>query len=101
MAIKVNIISGVHKGKVGELTGVLHASGIALVKTAENEELAVGIKEILNVVKSYLVLYTVDGKVCHSILKAHNAQAAVDEIRKLNPGCEVYSIGEVTKEKWV
>lgn len=43
---KVKVIHGQYKGRVGILTGVFWAANVALIKTENDEEIAVNLSEI-------------------------------------------------------
>ena len=44
--IKVKIIHGQHKGIIGTVTGVFWGANVALIKTENDEEIAVNLSEI-------------------------------------------------------
>lgn len=102
MAINVKIINGEHKGKVGELSGVLHGSGIALVKTPGGEELAVKTKEVTNIsnLNSYIVSWKREGQgeLFYDAVEAVSAQDAVDEVRNTHFHALVYTVSKITRD---
>jgi hypothetical protein len=102
MAVNVKIISGEHKGKVGELSGVLHGCGIALVKTPGGEEIAVRINEVTNInnLNEYIVSWKREGQgeLFYDTVEAVSAQDAVDEVRNTHFRALVYSVSKITRD---